>query len=43
MNDEGWCSGDMHIHRDPAEVRLILRAEELNVGPLINATCRGPE
>jgi hypothetical protein len=35
MNSEGWYSGDMHIHREPAEMPLLLRAEDLNVGPVI--------
>src|SRR5262249_40620985 len=35
MNAEGWYSGDMHIHRDPAEMPLLLRAEDLNIGPVI--------
>jgi hypothetical protein len=35
MNAEGWYSGDLHIHRDPAEMPLLLRAEDLNVGPVI--------
>jgi hypothetical protein len=35
MNAEGWYAGDMHIHRDPSEMPLLLRAEDLNVGPVI--------
>ena len=35
MNREGWYSADMHVHRDPADVPLILRAEDLNFLPTI--------
>jgi hypothetical protein len=35
MNAEGWYSADMHVHRDPADVPLILRAEDLNFVPTI--------
>jgi hypothetical protein len=42
MNRRGWYSGDMHIHRDPGEMELILRAEELNVAPVITRHVGGP-
>jgi len=35
MNRDGWYSADMHVHRDPAEMPLILRAEDLNFVPTI--------
>jgi hypothetical protein len=35
MNADGWYSADMHVHRDPAEIPLILRAEDLNFVPTI--------
>ena len=35
MNRDGWYSADMHVHRDPAEIPLILRAEDLNFVPAI--------
>ncbi len=35
MNAAGWYSGDLHIHRTPEEMPLLMRAEELNVGPTI--------
>jgi hypothetical protein len=35
MNAAGWYSADMHVHRDPAEIPLILRAEDLNFVPTI--------
>ncbi|MEO8353965.1 MAG: CehA/McbA family metallohydrolase [Chthoniobacteraceae bacterium] len=34
---EGWWSGDLHVHRDPAELPLHLRAEDLRVGSVISA------
>lgn len=41
MKDEGWWSGDLHIHRSPQEIELLMLAEDLHVAPLItwwNAT-----
>lgn len=35
MASEGWYSADMHVHRDPADIPLILRAEALNFVPTI--------
>jgi hypothetical protein len=35
MNGEGWYSADTHVHRDPADIPLILRAEDLNFVPTI--------
>ena len=35
MNAAGWYSGDLHIHRDPAEMPLLMRAEDLNIAPAI--------
>jgi uncharacterized protein YlzI (FlbEa/FlbD family) len=35
MNRDGWYSADMHVHRDPADIPLILRAEDLNFVPTI--------
>jgi hypothetical protein len=35
MNREGWYSADMHVHRDPADIALILGAEDLNFVPTI--------
>ena len=35
MNAAGWYSGDLHIHRDPAEMRLLMPAEDLNIAPAI--------
>ena len=35
MKGHGWYTADMHVHRDPAEIPLILRAEDLNFVPTI--------
>src|SRR5262249_43161049 len=35
MKKEGWWSGDLHIHRLPAEIEPHLKAEDLHVGPVI--------
>lgn len=35
LNRAGWYSGDLHIHRNPEHVELLLEAEDLNVGPVI--------
>jgi hypothetical protein len=35
MKKDGWWSGDLHIHRPPAEIELLMRAEDLHVGPVI--------
>jgi uncharacterized protein YlzI (FlbEa/FlbD family) len=35
MNAGAWYSADMHVHRDPAEIPLILQAEDLNFVPTI--------
>ena len=35
MNRTGWFSADMHVHRDPADIPLILRAEDLNFVPTV--------
>jgi hypothetical protein len=32
MNACGWFSGDLHVHRNPDEMRLAVLAEDLNVG-----------
>jgi hypothetical protein len=31
----GWWSGDLHIHRPLKDVELLMRAEDLHVGPVI--------
>ncbi|MBI2823895.1 MAG: hypothetical protein HYX69_04285 [Planctomycetia bacterium] len=35
MAAEGWWSGDLHVHRPAAEIRLLMQAEDLHVAPLI--------
>jgi hypothetical protein len=35
MKKEGWWSGDLHIHRPPADIELLMRAEDLHIGPVI--------
>ncbi len=35
MAAEGWWSGEMHIHRPPQDVELLMRAEDLHVAPVI--------
>ena len=35
MADEGWWSGDLHIHRSEKDIRLLMEAEDLHVAPLI--------
>lgn len=35
MSEEGWWSGELHIHRPVNEVPLLMRAEDLHVGPVI--------
>ena len=31
MNDRGWYSGDMHLHRPLSDIALLMDAEDLNV------------
>ena len=35
LKQEGWWSGDLHIHRPLEDVELLMRAEDLHVGPVI--------
>src|SRR5688500_6962125 len=35
LASEGWWSGDLHIHRPPGDVELLMKAEDLRVGPVI--------
>ncbi len=32
---EHWWSGDLHTHRDPADMPLLVQAEDLHVAPVI--------
>jgi len=35
LSQEGWWSGDLHIHRPVADIELLLNAEDLHIGPVI--------
>ena len=35
MKKEGWWSGDLHIHRPPKDVPLLMLAEDLHTAPVI--------
>lgn len=35
LGAKGWWAGDLHIHRPVADIPLLLRAEDLAVGPVI--------
>jgi hypothetical protein len=35
MAEEGWWSGDLHVHRPPEDMELLMRAEDLHVAPVI--------
>lgn len=35
MRTEGWWSGDLHIHRAPEDIELLMLAEDLHVAPVI--------
>lgn len=35
MKQEGWWSGDLHVHRPPAEIPLLMEAADLHVAPVI--------
>ncbi|MCI0464958.1 MAG: CehA/McbA family metallohydrolase [Gemmataceae bacterium] len=32
---EGWYSGDLHVHRPPRDVPLLMQAEDLHIAPVI--------
>jgi len=32
---DGWWSGDLHIHRPPKDIELLVKAEDLHVAPII--------
>jgi hypothetical protein len=32
---EGWWSGELHVHRPPEDIELLMRAEDLHVAPVI--------
>jgi hypothetical protein len=35
MKKQGWWSGDLHIHRPPADIPLLMLAQDLHVAPVI--------
>jgi hypothetical protein len=35
MKQEGWWSGDLHIHRPPEDIPLLMAAEDLHIAPVI--------
>ncbi len=35
MKKEGWWSGDLHIHRPPKDIPLLMRAADLHIAPVI--------
>ncbi|NLF67666.1 MAG: hypothetical protein GX575_01285 [Candidatus Anammoximicrobium sp.] len=35
MKQEGWWSGDLHVHRPVGEIELLMQAEDLHVAPVI--------
>jgi hypothetical protein len=35
MARQGWWSGELHVHRAPDEIELLMRAEDLHVAPVI--------
>ena len=35
LRSSGWYSGDLHVHRPPHEVPLLMRAEDLDIAPVI--------
>ncbi len=35
LRSHGWFSGDLHIHRPPADVGVLLSASDLDLGPVI--------
>ena len=35
MKKEGWWSGDLHIHRPPQDIELLMSGEDLHIAPVI--------
>lgn len=35
LSKDGWYSGDLHIHREPEDIELLMQAEDLQVGPVV--------
>jgi hypothetical protein len=35
LSEEGWWSGELHVHRSLEDIELLMRAEDLHVAPVI--------
>lgn len=35
LRERGWFSGDLHVHRSPKNIELLMRAEDLDFAPVI--------
>lgn len=35
MKEEGWLSGDLHVHRPVSEIKQLMRSEDLHFAPVI--------
>lgn len=35
LANEGWFSGDLHVHRPPGEMELLMQAEDLHIAPVM--------
>ena len=35
LRDQGWYSGDLHVHRPIGEIELLMQAEDLDFAPVI--------
>lgn len=35
LSAQGWWSGDLHVHRAPEDIALLMRSEDLHMAPVI--------
>ena len=35
LSKEGWWSGELHVHRPPADIELLMQSEDLHLAPVI--------
>jgi len=35
LTKENWWSGELHVHRPPADIELLMQAEDLHIAPVI--------
>ena len=35
LREFGWYSADLHIHRPPEQIKLLMRSSDLDIGPVI--------